>query len=63
MSEFSIVFLVLFCDEISGSKNHRENSVSFNLLESDSVNWCFVCKYKETKQFDQKSPNLWMFSK
>ena len=38
-------FLVIFCDEIIGSKNHRENSVSFYLLKSDSVNWCFVCKY------------------
>ena len=38
-------FLVIFCDEIIGSKNHRENSVSFYLLKSDSVNWYFVCKY------------------
>ena len=33
-------FLVIFCDEIIGSKNHRENSLIFSLLKSESVNWC-----------------------
>ena len=36
-------FLVIFCDEIIGSKNHRENSLSFSLLKSESKNMCFVC--------------------
>ena len=45
-----------FCDEISGSKNHCENSLSFSLLKSDSVNWCLFRKHLETKQLDQKSP-------
>ena len=40
-----IVFLVMFCDEIIGSKNHRENSLSFSLLKSESVNLCFVRKH------------------
>ena len=63
MSE-SISFLcVIFYDEISDSKNHRKNSLSFSLLKSDSVNWCFVCKHKGNEQFDQKSSDLWMFSK
>ena len=38
-------FLVLFYDEIIGSKNHRENSLSFSLLKSESVNWCLVRKH------------------
>ena len=37
-------FLVIFCDEIIGSKNRRENSLSFSLLKSESVNWCLVRK-------------------
>ena len=56
-------FLVIFCDEIIGSKNHRENSLSFSLLKSESVNMCFVRKHKGNEQFDQKSPDLWVFSK
>jgi len=43
--EISIVFLVIFCGEIIDSKNHRENSVSFYLLKSVSVNLCFVRKH------------------
>ena len=62
MSEFSINFLVIFFDEINDSKNHRENSVSFYLLKSVSVNWCFVRKHYGTKQFDQKSLNFWVLS-
>ena len=61
MSEFSIVFLVIFCDEITDSKNHSENSLSFSLLKSESVNWCLVCKHQGTEQFDQKSPDLLVF--
>ena len=34
-------FLVLFYDEIIGSKNHSENSLSFSLLKSESVNMSF----------------------
>ena len=30
-------FFVIFCDEIIGSKNHRENSLIFSLLKSESV--------------------------
>ena len=45
---------MLFLDEIIGSKNHRENSVSFSLLKSESENWCLVCKHNGTEQFDQK---------
>ena len=37
MSKISIVFIVIFCDEIIGSKNHRENSLSFSLLKSESI--------------------------
>ena len=54
---------MIFCDEIIGSKNHRENSLSFSLLKSESVNWCFVCKQKGNEQFDQKSSDLRVFSK
>ena len=63
MSEFSINFLVIFFDEINGSKNHRENSLSFSLLKSESVNWCFDRKHLGTEQFDQKSKDLWVFRK
>ena len=54
---------MIFCDEISGSKNHCENSLSFSLLKSTSVNWFLVRKHLGTKQFDQKSQDLWVFSK
>ena len=49
---------MIFYDEISGSKNHREYSLSFSLLKSESVNMCFVRKHLGTEQFDQKSPKL-----
>ena len=52
---------LIFCDEIIDSKNHRENSVSLSLFKSESVNWCLVCKHQGTEQFDQKSPDLWVF--
>ena len=54
---------MIFCDEIIVSKNHHENSLSFSLLKSEPVNWCFVCKHQGSEEFDQKSPNLWMLSK
>ena len=63
MTELSTDFLVIFCDVISGSKNHLENSLSFSLPKRESVNCCLVCKQKGTEKFDQKSLNLWMFSK
>ena len=49
---------MIFYNEIDGSKNHRENSLSFSLLKSESVNMCFVRKHLGTEQFDQKSPKL-----
>ena len=54
---------MIFYNEIIGSKNHRENSLSFSLLKSESLNMCFVRKHQGTEQFDQKSPKLWVFSK
>ena len=50
---------MIFCDKISGSKNNRENSLSFSLLKSESVIRSLVRKHKGTEQFDQKPLNLW----
>ena len=54
---------MIFCGEIIDSKSHRENSLSFSLLKSESVNWCLICKHYGTEKVDQKSPNLWVLSK
>ena len=58
MSGISSDLFVIFYNEIIGSKNHRENSLRFSLLKSESVNMCFVRKHLGTEQFDQKSPKL-----
>ena len=54
---------MITCDEIIGSKDHRKNSLSFSLLKSESVNWCFVCKQLGNEQINKKSSLLWVFSK
>ena len=49
---------MIFYNEIIGSKNHHENSLSFSLLKSELVNMCFVRKHQGTEQFDQKLPEF-----
>ena len=54
---FDIFAMKLLAQRIIG------NSLSLSLLKSESENWCLVCKHQGTEQFDQKSPDLWVFSK